>query len=82
MDGSSSPDGPLRISELNFDEIPESYPGLVLRGNAQMRGLTYGRVFADKIKMNITRSMAHKDLPPWQVGAPYSTRPRVARLTR
>jgi hypothetical protein len=65
MDDNGTPDKPLRISEVDFDSRPDCYPGLVLTGDARTRGRTYGRVFADKIMVNVARHLSHPDLPEW-----------------
>ncbi|KAK4121381.1 hypothetical protein N657DRAFT_623755 [Parathielavia appendiculata] len=60
---SGTPGSPLPISEVNFDDLPESFPGLVLTGNPYQRGVKYGQVFAEKIRANICRHFDHPDLP-------------------
>jgi hypothetical protein len=65
MGDQGTPDRPLRISEVDFDSRPDCYPGLILTGDARTRGRTYGRVFADKIMVNVARYLSHRDLPEW-----------------
>lgn len=64
MADKGTPDAPLRISEIDFDSRLDTYPALVLTGDARTRGRTYGRKFAEKIMINVARHMSHEDLPP------------------
>ncbi|KAK4240996.1 acyl-coenzyme A:6-aminopenicillanic acid acyl-transferase-domain-containing protein [Achaetomium macrosporum] len=67
LNGSGITDEPLRLSEIDLDARSKSYLGLVLQGPALERGMTYGRVFADKIKANVRRHMNDPDIPTWEV---------------
>ncbi|KAK4150971.1 hypothetical protein C8A00DRAFT_17563 [Chaetomidium leptoderma] len=60
-----TPEKPLCLADIDFSTRPNSYPGIVLTGEAFDRGVEYGRVFADKIRANVARHLNHPDLPFW-----------------
>lgn len=65
MSGWGSLDDPVRISEINFNARRESYRGVVLDGDSYQRGFTYGKTFAQKIKLNVQYAQLYGGLPSW-----------------
>jgi isopenicillin-N N-acyltransferase-like protein len=65
LNGSGITDEPLRLSEIDYDTRHKVDGGLVLKGGALERGVAYGRVFADKIKANVSRHMNDPNMPSW-----------------
>lgn len=63
MSGWGTEDDPVRISEINFHALPDSYPGAVLMGTPYERGYTYGKVFGGKIVENVARCLDRPDIP-------------------